>query len=323
MSDTETAEATTETTSTQTAETQTAETAGAETNTTESKTAETAPATQTPAKPAGYHPIDFKTASPEQIQERFDYVYGQVKHTERDKREMRQILQQQSEIIEQLSQGQQQVVQHLTQQSFTEGKDQLKAAMNEAWKKGDNAGYIEAQNKLMDLQVEERVAAKMQPQQPQKKTNGQVPGSAIEIANRAVDSGELSQDDYRITESWQSERDGMGNLVRPWAYADNPNHQAALFETRSVLANPRFTNLTYEQKLAEVDKRMGIQKPTTGQNVMGGRLTKPAKTTKIELSPKQREIALKTQYAGKGKSEAEHLEKYRLQVEKFQQKRAK
>ncbi len=270
-------------------------------------------------KPAGYEPIDPATATPEQTKSRLDYLYSQVKNSDREKREMRNILSEQSRIINELSEGQKAVVGHLTQKSFTEGKQKLQQHMQDAWKAQDNKSYIEAQNRLMDLQVEERLAAKTQPQQEQR----QQPNNAAEIANRAVQTGELSTEEYRATESWQNERDDTGNLVRPWAFGNDPAHQAALFEARAVLASPRFSNLTYEQKLQEIDKRMGTQKRTVSQSVIGGSLTKPAKSAKLELSPKQREIALKTQYAGKGKSEAEHLDKYRQQIEKFKSRRAK
>lgn len=282
------------------------------------ETTEATPA-ETNNKPAGYAPVDVKTASPEQIQERIDYLYRQVKPKERENREMRQLLDQQSRVISELSEGQRAVVNHLTQKNFTENKQQLQQAMQDAWQKQDNRAYIEAQNKLMDLQVDERIAARQQPQQPQQR----MPQSAAEVANNAVQTGEINPEEYRATETWQSERDDNGGLIRPWAFSTDPSHQAALFEARSVMANPRYANLTYEQKLQEIDKRMGVQKKTASQSVIGGSLTKPGKSAKLQLSEQQRTIALKTQYAGKGKSEADHLEKYRQQIEKVQQRRAK
>ncbi len=283
------------------------------------ETVETTPAA--PSRPAGYDPIDPKTATPEQTQERINYIYSQLKPTQRENREMRNLLAEQSKVIDQLSQNQQAVVTHLTQKSFADGKEQLKIAMQEAWKKQDNASYIDAQNKLMDLQVDERLQDKLNRQQPQQQTNGHIPRDAAEIARGAVQAGELNADEYRTTESWQSERDESGNIVRPWAFSTDPSYTAALFETRSVMANPRFANLPYAEKLAEVDRRMGVQKKTSSQSVMGGNLTKPAKSGKVELSPQERDIALRTKYAGKGKSEADHLEAYRKQVEKFKSTR--
>ena len=292
--------------------TEASETPSTETSSESTVTQPSAPAND---RPAGYSPVDVRTASPEQVQQRLDYLYGQIKPTQRENKEMRQLLEQQSKVIDELSKTTQGVVTHLTERSFADSEALLTRQMQEAWQRQDNKAYIEAQNKLMDLRVEQRVLAKTQVQQPQK-TNAQ-PNSAVQIAERAMQNGEINHDDYRITEQWQGEKDESGNLLRPWAFEGDPNYQAALFEGRSVLANPRFAHLTYQQKLEEIDRRMGTQKRTVQPNVMGGNLTKPAKSVKITLSPKQREIALKTQYAGKGKPEAEHLEKYRQQIEKY------
>lgn len=277
--------------------------------------------TQTQFKPAGYAPIDPATATPEQTKERLDYLYGQIKPTQRENKEMKRILADQSRVIEELSKGQQLVVDHLTQKSFTESKEQLQRTMQEAWKKGDERSYIEAQNKLMELNVEERVAAKQKPQQQPQQSNGHIPNNAVEMANGALQSGGINDTEYRATESWQNETDESGNILRPWAYADSPYYKSALRETAAVFDNPRLQNLSYEQKLAEVDKRMGLTKRSPSQAVMGGNLTRPTKKATIELSPKQREIALKSKYAGKGKSDDEHLNAYRKQLEKFQQTR--
>lgn len=291
-------------------------------NETVETTAETSTETKPRSeKPAGYEPIDPHTATPEQTKQRLDYLYSQVKRSERQEREMKGLLEQQSRIINELSEGQKAVVGHLTQKSFADGKQQLQQQMQEAWKKQDNRAYIEAQNKLMDLQVEERLAARQPQQNPQ--PQNQRPQNAAEIANRAMQTGEINPEAYRTTETWQNERDDVGNLVRPWAFDSDPRYRAAFLEAQSVMTNPRYENLSYEQKLEEIDRRMGTQKRTVSQSVMGGSLTKPAKSAKLQLTPKQREIALKTQYAGKGKSEQEHLDKYRQQIEKFQQRRAK
>lgn len=297
---------------------ETIETEAPVTETTESTPAvepnEPAPPAAPKTEPAGYKPIDPKTATPEETQERLDYLYKQIKPTQRENREMRQLLADQSKVIDDLSRNQQAVVTHLTERSFADSEQQLKDQMAAAWQKGDNRAYIDAQANLNRLYTQQEIAKQTPAQQLQQQPQYR---NAAELANGAAQAGELSQDEYRTTESWQGERSDAGQLLRPWAYSNDPSYEAALFETRSVMANPRFQDYTYEQKLQEVDRRMGTPKRTTSQQVMGGSLTKAAKNTKIELTPKQREIALKTQYAGKGKSEAEHLEKYRAQVAKY------
>lgn len=275
----------------------------------------------TSSKPAGYDPVDPATAKPEEVKDRLDYLYRQVKHSDRDKREMQNLLRDQSRVIDELSRNQQAVVSHLTEKSFVDSEESLTKAMNDAWKKGDERAYIDAQNRLLDVKVQKRTLELQPKQQSQPKEN--VPQSAVETANGALKGGIINEQEYRATESWQSERDDTGNLIRPWAFGTNQYHHVALREVAAVFENPKYENYSYDQKLAEVDRRMGTAKRNSSQSVIGGSLTKPGKSTKIELTPKQREIALKTNYAGKGKSEAENLEAYRKQVEKFQQRRAK
>jgi len=272
-------------------------------------------------RPAGYDPIDFKTASPEQVQERFDYVYGQVKNNERALREntrtlseYQRIAAEQSKIINDLTSGFNGVVNHLQTQTLQETEASLAAAKQEAWEKGDTKAYMEADNKLMDLKIQKSLP-KQQPQQPQPKQYN----NAAEIAKE----GGLSDEDYRTTETWQNEKDENGNLIRPWAFNKSndpanpsPEYRAALVEASAVLNSPRFAGLTYQQKLAEIDKRMGVQKRGVSQSVLGGGLTGARKTGKLTLTPKQQEIAIKTKYAGPQAKPEEHLEAYRKQIEK-------
>jgi hypothetical protein len=86
-----------------------------------------------------------------------------------------------------------------------------------------------------------------------------------------------------------------------------------------VLRNPNFQNATMEQKMAEVDRRMGVKKSASRQTVMGGGLTGNRKTNKLTLSPKQQEIALKT--GSRDKSDAEKIDWYRKQLEKVNQRK--
>ena len=188
--------------------------------------------------------------------------------------------------------------------------------MKSAWEKGDNDTYFALQDKLDDLRIEKKLALKNKPSTPQQPAK---PQSATEYAEQ----GNLSDSEYAATDAWQNERDERGQLVRPWAFANDPNHQTALLEAQAVFNSPRFANLSYEKKLEEVDKRMGTAKRSASQTVMGGNLTTPSKTSKLTLTPKQQEIAIKTKYAGSGKTDAEHIAAYRKQVETLSQRRSK
>jgi hypothetical protein len=80
-----------------------------------------------------------------------------------------------------------------------------------------------------------------------------------------------------------------------------------------------FSHLSFEDKLDELDKRMGTKKQRSGQNsVMGGNFTPRGKSGKVTLTAKQQEIAVRTKFGGpKAKSDAEHLEAYRKQIERL------
>lgn len=288
-------------------------------STVESTVETTAPAsTETTGRPAGYEPVDPQNSTPEQVQERINYLYSQVKNSDREKREMRNILAEQSKLLTELSTSQNAVVNHLQDKSITETESSLRSQMKSAWEKGDNDTYFALQDKLDDLRIEKKMAAKNKPATVQ-----QQPQNASQYAQQAQGTGELSETEYRITETWQNETDDSGNLIRPWAFGNDPNHRAALVEAQAVFNNPRYANMSYEKKLEEVDKRMGTAKRSVSQAVMGGNLTTPTKTSKLTLTPKQQEIAIKTKYAGAGKTEAEHLEAYRKQVQSISQRRSK
>lgn len=278
---------------------------------------------QTNGKAPGYDPVDFATATPEELKQRYDYLYKQVKdgkRTEKTLNEFRRIAAEQAQRIEELTTGFTGVVDHLTNQSFAEKEAALENKFKEAYETGDTVKLIALQRELAELTAKKIVAEKEKkqaPKQEQKPAN-----NAAAIAKDAYEDGEISFEDKSYVNAWQDERDESGNLLRPWAFnrssdpsRPDPQHIAALAETQAVFMSPRFANATMEQKMAEVDRRMGTQTRSGRQNVMGGNLTSAKKPSKITLSSKQQEIATRTKFAGPGKSDAEHLEAYRKQIE--------
>lgn len=271
-------------------------------------------------KPAGYHPVDPREATPEQVQERLDYLYRQAKQTKRMEREMgklEKIAADQSRLIEELSSGMNTVVGHLQEKQITESESQLKDQMKAALDSGDTKAYVDAQDKLFDVKA--RKASAPQKTETQKQAYGGERLSPKQAVDHSLDNGDLTSQDATYIKSWMDEKDERGRQYRPWVSENDPEYEAAVSETKSVFTNPRFANLSMDQKLAEVDRRMGFTKPSAGQTVMGGNLTTRAKTSKVTLTPKQQEIAVKTRYGGsKAKSDAEHIEAYRKQIEKVQ-----
>lgn len=270
-------------------------------------------------RPAGYAPVDPETASPQEVKDRLDYLYRQVKDGERTRKDTNRILAEQSRLIDELGSRTNQVVTHLTEQQFINNEVQLQEQLDAAWQKGDSKLWNELQGKMIDLQVQKRMPRQEQPQQ-QTQPQNQPYNNAADIAR----DGGLGERETRVTQAWQDETDDNGNLIRPWAFNRstepgkfNPEYEAALVEANAVFKNARFANLTYEQKLAEIDRRMGTVKTGGSQNVLRGNLTTPRKTGKITLSPQAERIALKTKFAGKGKTDAEHREAYIKQIEKY------
>lgn len=278
--------------------------------------------TEESAKRPGYNPVDIETATPEQIKERMNYIYRQMKDNEKSSkqsekmlREYRGLAAQQSQQIEELTKGFNGVVNHLQTKNLDDNEDQLTALMNAAFERGDNKGYLEAQKKLIKLGVDkELIQRKPAPVQQQKQPTKQ--NSASQLANDASNEGYLSSDEVRLTEAWQNERDENGELLRPWSKDTDNRFAAALRETQGVFSNPRFENMSYEDKLAEVDKRMGVAKRVANQTVSAGGLNGRNKTAKVTLSADIEKMVRATKWGGsKYKTDDERLDAYRKQLQ--------
>ena len=100
------------------------------------------------------------------------------------------------------------------------------------------------------------------------------------------------------------------------AHFRRPIARAAAIEGQAVFNNPSFASKPFAEKLREIDRRMGVaNKQATGSNVLsGGNLTRGNRANTIKLTPYQEKIAVKTKFAGPGKSSQEHLEAYKAQI---------
>lgn len=284
------------------------------------------PKEETAEKRAGYNPVDIDKASPEEIKERINYLYRQVKDGNKAKGQYIKIAEEQSRQIEELTKGFNGVVSHLTTKNFADSEEAITAQLDAAFAKGDNKGYLEAQKKLINLGVEKRIAAeqaKQQPKQVQQQTQqGRAYDSASQIARDAEASGELSAEETNYTAAWQNEKDENGELLRPWSktadmYNPDPEFRAALNEANGVFNNPRFANKSIEEKLAEVDRRMGVAKRTVSQTVSGIGLTGKSKSSKVSLSADIEKMVKVTKWGGsKFKTDEERLAGYRAQLQK-------
>lgn len=284
------------------------------------------PAEQPKAK-SGYDQIDFSTASPDEIKERFGHLYKQVKaqdrkipQIEKNLRQYQDIAERQSAEIERLAGGIGKVVNHLEAKNFDTAEASIEKDMNEAFAKGDSKGYLAAQRKMINVLAEKQVRTLTQAQQQQQNPQQRQAQTATQLADRGYGN---DSDESRITSAWQDERDDGGQPLRPWAFnnsrdPNNPDQQyvEALTEARAVFTNKRFANMSHEQKLAEVDRRMGVKKTEPAQNVMGGNLTNGKKPSNVRLSPEIERMVTRTKWGGsKFKTDDERLAGYRKQIE--------
>jgi hypothetical protein len=256
----------------------------------------------------------------EPIKKRMDWLYYQTKDSKRQFNELKSIAQQQAELIEELRNNQTAVVGHLQEEKFSATESALVQKMQSAWETGDMQGYLNAQNQLTELKVEKKLSQLQKPQQQkQEKQAPQQNISGREIADDAFAGGEISPEENAYAQAWMSETDENGNLLRPWATGNDQKSQYALMEAAAVL-NPDgpYAKWPMEKKLAEIDRRMGLQKNNVGsQPVLGANLTNRQKSNTITLSPKQREIAIRTKFgSNKGaKSEADYIAAFKKQIE--------
>lgn len=294
----------------------------AETSNTEESSSDAAPAQETTVqttardKPPGYDPVDLDDLPEDKkraVSDRFSYLYGQVKGNERTLNDFRNIAAEQARQIEELTKGFGAVAEHLHTQEFAETEAELLTQMKDAHETGDTAAYIAAQDKLLDLKAEKKL-------QEREKKNAPAPKK--DENNNTQNQPAITPDESRVLESWQQERDANGELIRPWAFdrsgnGTDPEYITALQEANVIFNSPKYKHLSIEKKLEMMDVRQGVKKSTSSQNVMGGGFTTNNRGAKVIMTDKQKEIAIRTKYGGsKAKTDAEHIEAYRKQIEK-------
>lgn len=275
-------------------------------------------------KPAGYYPVEIEDPA---IKQRFDYVYGQVKKNERDKNEYKRIAAQQSAIIAQLQQDQGAIVNHLQTQTYTNVESQLNDQFKAAYETGDTNALVDIQRKLIKLEAQKLVQPQRQPAQQQQFQEQPVNYTNFnQISNEAVADGDITLQEQQQVNAWAGETNERGEQLRPWLINStgdpndpDPDYVKAWTVANQVWSKPQYAHLTFDQKLAEVDKRMGVSKSTAKQSVMGGGLQGKPRSARISLSPEAERIALKTRFGekpgGPKKTDEQILDAYRKQMD--------
>lgn len=269
-------------------------------------------------KPDGFNPVDF---TPEQ-QARIDRLYGNMKRYEKESKEQKQANEILISRFQELANNQQQIVTHLQSTDYQETENTLRTQQRTAWDKGDLDGYHAATEKLIEVKAQKAINARQSNQQKPNENNQQPLKnghdraiSATEALEMSVASGETPAEQAPILRAYFGEADENGNLRRPWVnVSDVRNTQAA--RVAAVVFDPEhptFGAWNLKQKLAEVDRQMGVQsRQQQGQNVLGaGNLTRTNQKSNVKLTPQEETIAVRTKFAGsKAKSDDDHKTAY-------------
>ena len=271
-------------------------------------------------KKEGWEKVDFQNDAPEKIEQRFNRLYKQVKDSQRGLSDRDEILAQQAEVIKQLSEKQNQVISHLHEKDFASAEASLRQAKKDARARGDEDALDEIDEKLLEIKAKKLIASQQPRQQAQ--AQQQRPQNAAEAGRYAASQGAIPTEEQETIQVWQEEADEYGEPLRPWAQASDPQYAAALIEARAVFTNPKFARKSMEERLAEVDRRMGLERAQPQQQVMsstqrGGNLTRAngnRNMGSVQLTDRAANMAVRTKFAGPGKSNDEHLEAYRKQV---------
>lgn len=260
----------------------------------------------------GYEGENFVEFTPEQ-QKRFNDVRKLAGKAEREAAQLREIAQQQFEIIEQLRVGQQTIVNHIQAGDYSKAESALKQQRQEAYNRGDLPAVDDINDKLNELRIQKRLSETQEKQKPQQQQRGV---SGQDIVTRAVQTGSITSGDADVYRAWANETDEYGNLKRPWVNEYDSRNKMAAAEGKAVFSNVSFSDKTFAEKLNEIDRRMGVMNRNTGgSNVLpSGNLTRAAKTNTVKLTPYQEQVAVKTRFAGPGKTSQDHIEAYKAQV---------
>lgn len=231
-------------------------------------------AAQAAPKGNGFEQTDF---TPEQ-QKRFDRLYRQIKAQDKAK-----IIQ--GEHLTRVTDRMSKLESELAAAKSTDAVTSLRAQIKEARESGDEDRVEKLRDQLVEVQAEIAVS---------KRTPKEAPKAAAPTANPVPD---LSRSDTAAIKRWSVAADDNGKYTRPWTQEGHKDVDTAAQHLVEVLNSDEFEDMTIEEKLAEVDKRMGYKKPSVsrkdGNAVLGGDLTGSANKDKPSLTREQADVAEK------------------------------
>lgn len=178
---------------------------------------------------------EFVDLSPD-AQKRFNRIYGALKHNQNLNE---QLLKDNVTLAARLEALEKNVFESEGQRT----EAQLKAQKVSALANQDYERVAEIDDQLMEM----RIAART-PTQP------------VVSDTPVAQQYELDEESKTILDGWGSERDGSGNLLRPWVDPKHPLHEKAARAHQVIMADPMTSFAPLPDVLDQIDRLMGVEK---------------------------------------------------------------
>lgn len=241
-------------------------------------------------RPAGYDPVDFEKATPQEIATRMRYVYRQAKDAQEQNTKLKGTIKEMERKLEKISgdigvQGVDREISHLESQ-----RKEARAA-------GDDDRVDQISDKIADLRAEKRLS-----QRNIKPDNNQ---EEPEVNH------ELERDRGYVN-LWASELTEAGNYVRPWAQPGHPQFKRATDMLNLISTDQRFSHYTLDEKLMILEREMKAKPSGQGtQTVLtGGNRPTARKGDDDRLSDNEKDVARKMFRGTKYKSDEDRFKAY-------------
>lgn len=252
----------------------------------------------------GYGFVDIEDPA---VQKRFNRLYKQVKASDEANRLLREHIANLEKSFSQIQQQQQVVQERFVSQEVQQARNFLQSEYQSAIDAGDfqRQQAIQQQWILLEAEVKAQEILKQQNAQPKDK----YPPTNI---NQTVDQYDIPQDEAVYIDAWMNEKSPSGVVVREWAQPNHALFNAALAEAENVFKSPLWANKSVQERMAEVDRRMGLVKPVkqSAPQVLSSNLKTSPKRDDIKLTPQEEQIAIRMRL---GKTPQESIERYKAQ----------
>lgn len=232
-------------------------------------------------KPEGFEPVSvdhLPDDDKEAIQARFDRLYGQVKMSDRRNKVLEGMLAETQKALQDINHK-------VNEQERTTARKSLEDGIRMAEELGDLSKANQLRQTLTEMNIEDKMRAMLQQKSPPSDYSN--PDVLLDSQMAEV------QDPYESAYLNQAmaERGVDGNYVRPWAQRGHPDLEVALREAEIIWTSPRFSNKPVEEKMKELDRRMGTpQRRNPGNQVLpSGGMSK--QSNNVSITPMEERVA--------------------------------